>query len=222
MLGPISQNVTDNMGFKVQCFQLLWKMICEFSQLPPDTRESLQELTFETQGRVEGNHCKFQCSQDDSTRNVPFDPVIFQSSFCEKIIFGLEKEIKWKTRQVNFESFPPNTLPHSVITQSTVWSRNCRASCESPFILVKQKARVSCGIKSELHLQHLEEFSSRCCHGACSNAHGEGVFSLRSSWPFIMGISQGFKSDKAPRDEYPCSWIQKVMDKYTWHYEFLS
>lgn len=198
MLGPISQNVTDNRGFKVQCFQLLWKMMCGYIQLSPDPGESLQELTFETQGRVGGNHCKFLCLQDGLTGNVPFDPVIFQSLFCEKIIFGLEKEIKWKTRQVNFESFPPNVLLYSVITQSTVWSCNCRSSCESPFILVKQKARVSCGIKPELHPQHLEEFSSRYCHGAFSNTHGEGVFSLRSSWPFIMGISQDFSLTKLP------------------------
>lgn len=197
MLGPIWQNMTDNRGFKVQCFQLLWKMMCGYIQLSPDRGESLQELQ-ETQGRVEGNHCKFQCLQDGLTRNVPFDSVIFQCSFCEKILFGLEKEIKWKTRQVNFKSFLPNTLLYSVITQSTVWSCNCRSFCESPFILVKQKARVSCGIKSELHLQHLEEFSSRYCHGACSNAHGEGVFSLRSSWPSIMGISQGFSLPKLP------------------------
>lgn len=128
VLGSIPQNVADNMDFKVECFQLFWKMVCGCTQLSPDTEESLQELTFETQGRVEGNHYKFQCSQDDLTRNVLFDPVIFQSSFCEKILFGLEKEIKWKTRKVNFESFPPNNPP-SVITESTAWSCNCRSSC---------------------------------------------------------------------------------------------
>lgn len=66
------------------------------------------------------------------------------------------------TTQVNFKSFSaPNVLPHSVISQSTVWSCNCRSSWESRFPLLKQKARVSHGIKPELHLWHLEEFSSR-------------------------------------------------------------
>lgn len=39
--------------------------------------------------------------------------------------------------------------------------------CGSPLFLLKQKARVSCGIKPELHLRHLKEFSSRYCPDVC-------------------------------------------------------
>lgn len=66
--------------------------------------ESIQELTFETQGRVESNRLQFQCSQDDLTKNVPFDPVIFQSLFCEKVMCDLRKKSNGKINLKPFET----------------------------------------------------------------------------------------------------------------------
>lgn len=76
--------------------------MCGCTQLSLDAGESIQELTVETQGRVESNRLKFQCSQDDLTKNVPFDPVIFQSLFCEKQC-GLRKKSNGKINLKPFE-----------------------------------------------------------------------------------------------------------------------